>query len=96
MAAEAVLGNDFLYNAAFTINLGESLLKALKIVSQLVVLQTQKVQDRSVQVAHLDGVFDGFESKIVGRSKDGAAFGFLRIRSSVSRASSIKPISILA
>ena len=50
------------------------MLDALEIVSQLVGLEAQQVQDRGVQVADLDGVFDGFESEIVGGSEDRSAF----------------------
>ena len=67
-AAEAGSRHDFLYDAARAIKLREPLLQALKVVSQLVVLQAQQVQNRGVQVPHLDGVFDGLKSEVVGRS----------------------------
>ena len=66
-------GYDFLDDTAVAINLRQPLLSPLKVISEFFVLQAQQMQNRGVHVPHLNGVIDGFESEIIGRSEDGAA-----------------------
>ncbi len=60
------LRNHFLHDVA--VHVGQAKTAALKLERQPLVIDSQQVQDRGLEVVHVDGAFDDVEAELVGRT----------------------------
>jgi hypothetical protein len=61
-----LLRQNLVNDAAFAVNLRQALLETLEVKRQAVMLQTEQMQDRGVQISHLHGVLLRPEAKFIG------------------------------
>ena len=62
--ASPVSGQNFLYN--LSMDIGQTEISTCITVCQLFVIKSQQVQQRGVQIVHVDLVLDRFMSELVG------------------------------
>ena len=55
-------------------NIGQAIVASLKAIGQTLVIESQQMQERRIQIVYVYWIFGYIESEVVGRSVDVAAF----------------------